>query len=215
MPALRVSFFIDGFNVYHSIKAAISDGSITSGKWLDFKALCESYIGLVGSGHTDGAILSKVHYYSALAHHIPAAAHRHRSLIDVLTDQGVDVVLGNFKRKDIRCRAQCQQIFTAHEEKETDLNIGLGLVSAFHTNECDVAVIMSGDTDLLAAIRQAKSLFPNNRLCVAFPYKRFNNHFRSFVDQTIKIPAVRYQQYQLPDPFSLSTGGTISKPPSW
>ena len=207
----RVSFFIDGFNVYHSIKEALGDGLITNGKWLDYRALCQSYLGLIGKDAT----LANVNYYSAIATHIPDAALRHKSLIEVIRDQGINVTLGNFKRKEVTCRAQCRLRFTTHEEKETDLNIGLGLVGAFHADSCDVAVIVSGDTDLIAAIRQAKLLFPSKRIFMAFPYKRHNNYFQSFVDQTIKIPALRYQQFQMPASVQLNSGKTISKPVGW
>lgn len=209
----NVSFFIDGFNVYHSIKEALNDGSITNGKWLDYRALCTSYLGLVGKD----AQLASVNYFSAIATHIPDAAIRHRALIEVMKDQGINITLGNFKRKTITCRASggCGLPFNTHEEKETDLNIGLSLVGSFHANSCDVAVIVSGDTDLLAAIRQAKTLFPLKRIFIAFPYKRFNNNFQSFVDQTIKIPAARYAQYQLPNLVPLSNGRTVSKPTGW
>ena len=207
----RVSFFIDGFNVYHSVKQALTDKVITHGKWLDFKALCQSYLGFIGREAT----LARIHYYSALATHIPASALRHRQLLEVLSDQGIDVVLGNFKRKEIICRALCRQKFTSYEEKETDLNIGLGLLSSFHNDECDVAVIVSGDTDLLAAVRQAKCLYPSRLIVVAFPYRRHNNHFLAHADRTVKIPAVRYQQYQLADPVILSTGSSVSKPLAW
>jgi hypothetical protein len=46
----RTAFLIDGFNLYHSAREA---GKATRGhgtKWLDIRALCESYLHLVGSG---------------------------------------------------------------------------------------------------------------------------------------------------------------------
>lgn len=154
----KVSFFIDGFNVYHSIKAALDDGSIPNGKWLDYKSLCTSYLGLVAKD----AQLGSINYFSAIATHIPAAALRHRVLLEVMRDQGINVILGNFKRKTITCRAPggCGLQFNSHEEKETDLNIGLGLIGAFLADECDVAIVVSGDTDLLPQFVKQSHYFP-------------------------------------------------------
>jgi uncharacterized LabA/DUF88 family protein len=180
MPS--ASFFIDGFNVYFSVKQALRDGVITHGKWLDYRALCQNYLGFVGRDTT----LAVIHYYSAIATYRPSSMQRHREFIEVLKDYGIDVVLGNFKKKEILCRAVCGLKFTSYEEKETDLNIGLGILKAFLTNECDTAVIVSGDTDLLAAVRHAKELFPAMRIITAFPYRRHNDHFKAHVDSTEK-----------------------------
>ncbi|MBY0549745.1 MAG: NYN domain-containing protein [Candidatus Obscuribacterales bacterium] len=212
MP-LRASFFIDGFNVYHSIKAALADGAITHGRWLDYRALCTSYLGLIGPGTT----VSSIQYFSALAWHRPGdAAKRHKLLMEVMKDQGIEVILGNFKRKDIRCQATCHQKFVSYEEKETDLNIGLRLMASFHKDECDVAVIISGDTDLLAVVREALTTYPTKEIVLAFPYKRHNNHYRSIAPlRTIKIPAQRYEDFQLADPVRLISGRDIAKPVGW
>ncbi len=76
----RISFLIDGFNVYHSIKQAISDKIIKCGKWLDYRALCTSYLGLIDSD----PVLASVYYFSAVTLHFPEAAKKHHLLLDVL-----------------------------------------------------------------------------------------------------------------------------------
>ncbi len=44
----RVSFFVDGFNLYHSIRAAEKLLAENQLKWLDLKALCRSFLPLMG-----------------------------------------------------------------------------------------------------------------------------------------------------------------------
>jgi uncharacterized LabA/DUF88 family protein len=211
--APTVSFLIDGLNVYHSIKDALAHGKIQHGKWIDYATLCRSFVPLFGRQAT----LGRVHYFSALATHIPdpGLVARHQRLIKVLEATGVHVVLGNFKSKTVLCQAQCKQSFTTHEEKETDVNIALGLVSAFMSGECDVAVIMSGDTDLVAAVVTAKSLFPSAQVAIAFPYGRKNRHFDRIADRTFKVSSNLYEKYQIPDPFVLPDGTALSKPAKW
>lgn len=40
----RVTFLVDGFNLYHSVKEAQRDMNGVSTKWLNIRALCQSYI---------------------------------------------------------------------------------------------------------------------------------------------------------------------------
>jgi hypothetical protein len=64
---MRVSFLIDGFNLYHSIRAAERVTSLRPLRWLDLHALCAT---LISSGLGPGARLEGVYYFSALAHHL-------------------------------------------------------------------------------------------------------------------------------------------------
>jgi hypothetical protein len=74
----RVSFFIDGFNVYHSIKQAIDRRVITNGKWLDYRRFCENFVPLFGTGSQ----IAEIHYFSALATFLaPDVVVRHKTSI--------------------------------------------------------------------------------------------------------------------------------------
>jgi hypothetical protein len=46
----RTTFLVDGFNVYHSAKAAAFDMRGASTKWLDFRSLLSSYLPVIGGG---------------------------------------------------------------------------------------------------------------------------------------------------------------------
>jgi hypothetical protein len=92
----RVSFLIDGFNVYHSISEAMKDegGSM---KWLDYFSLCQSYLSVFGRE----ARLERVIYFSAYATHLqqthPDVILRHRRYVHALRSTGVEPVMGRFK----------------------------------------------------------------------------------------------------------------------
>lgn len=97
-------FLIDGFNLYHSIRNAMTDNKLVGGRWLDIYSLCRSYIYLFGTK----AVVQDVLYFSALAtHRPPQTIVRHKALIGAMQSTGVQVVLGKFKRKEILCRAGC------------------------------------------------------------------------------------------------------------
>lgn len=134
--------------------------------------------------------------------------------IDALKSTGVNVVLGNFKRKNAYCR-NCKTSYFVHEEKETDINIACYLLKLFLDKTCDTAVILSGDTDLIAAISMAKQIFPTNQVIIGFPYLRSNHHFKQIADFTFDIKAKRYERYQLADAITLPDGSKLNKPPTW
>jgi hypothetical protein len=105
MELERVTFLVDGFNLYHSLRSAsIALGLNDSGtKWLDLAALCRSYLHLFGRS----AALHEIHYFSALAKHLeatkPDVTARHLVYIACLQDSGVSVELSRFKKKRFRC----------------------------------------------------------------------------------------------------------------
>ncbi len=212
----RVAFLIDGLNVYHSMKAALDSGLVQHAKWLNYVDFCQSLLRDVVFFRSD-SVLSSVNYFTALATHIPdcSLVQRHRTLIEVLDSLGTKTVLGNFKKKKVTCKAQCGLRFVSCEEKETDVNIAISLLRLFLNDQCDTAVVMSDDTDLVPAISAAKEIYPNKRIGVAFPYKRSNSHFKKVADFTFKLSAERYQQYQLAEVCFGSDGRVLVKPPDW
>lgn len=115
----RTGFFVDGFNLYHSLVQASDDLSGRPTRWLDLRSLLSSYLPGIGGGAT----LERIHYFSALATHMdhrrPGTTARHRRFIDCLQACGIRVELGRFKRKDVHC-SRCNTIKPHYEEKETE-----------------------------------------------------------------------------------------------
>lgn len=209
----RVSFLVDGFNLYHSLVEAESDLG-ASARWLDLRSLCTSYLYTLGKG----AQLERIHYFSALATHRdahrPGSSARHRSYVECLQSTGVVTELGRFKKKHVYC-ATCKQNNRHYEEKETDVAISVALLELLFKDASDIIVLVTGDTDLAPAVRTAQRLFPTKELCFAFPFKRQNSELQKMVLRHFKIRAKEYVKHQLPDPVVLPGGRKISKPPSW
>ena len=169
----RVTFLIDGFNLYHSVKSAsYALGLNEAGtKWLDIAGLCRSYLYLFGKS----AVLHEIYYFSAFAKHLeaskPDVTARHAAYISCLEDRGVRVELSRFKKKRFRCD-KCGANLKRHEEKETDVAVAVKLLELLVTNSADRIVLVTGDTDVAPAVRTAKLLFPQKSVCFAFPYDR-------------------------------------------
>lgn len=217
----RTAFIIDGFNLYHSVTQASADLGGVSTKWLNIRALCDSYLHLIGGGaQTQG-----VYYFSALAHHLsvvnPGVVERHRSFNRCLRSTGVEVELSRFKEKDIKFRfsntmgSSLKGLLKRHEEKETDVAIAAKLFELFINNDCDTVILLTGDTDLAPACRTARRLFPAKNIGFAFPYRRKNKELAKLASLSFNIDGHHYGAHQFPDPHVLANGKKVSKPPSW
>lgn len=213
MSAARITFLIDGFNVYHSVCDALDKNPGTKLKWLDYTALCQRLITDVI--HLHGGTLIKVYYFTALARHRGSdVVLRHNDFIRALKSKGVEVIEGNFKRKYPRC-GHCHKKYASHEEKESDVNIALQLMRSFMSDECDTAILMTGDTDLVTAVKSVKQLFPLKKVGIAFPFNRHNGHYDAVAHFTFKLTVNSYKNNQFPDPLILPDGTSIAKPISW
>lgn len=209
----RTIFLIDGFNLYFSVRQASRDLGGKTTKWLDVQSLCSSLLHIVGND----AQLENVYYFSAMVSHLqrnnPGIVSRQRAYLRCLENSGVNTVMGRFKKKNIRCHS-CQTLNLHHEEKETDVAIALKLMEIFVRDECDTAVIVTGDTDLAPAFRTAQSLFPLKKVMFAFPYKRKNQELAKLTS-TFEIGRDTYLKHQFPDQVTLQNKKVITKPAKW
>lgn len=209
----RTAFLIDGFNLYHSaIEAARPTGGHGT-KWLNVRALCESYLHLAGGQ----AVLAAIYYFSALATHLeasdPGVTRRHRAFLDCLRSTGVTIELSRFKQKTVRC-SRCGNTILRHEEKETDVAIAARLLETYQSDECDTAIILSGDTDLAPAVRTVQRLFPDKTTGFAFPFGRKNKELAQLVPLSFQISRKQYLNHQFPPAVTIA-GRTIKKPQAW
>ncbi len=158
---MRVCAYVDGFNLYH----AIDDLKRHDLKWLNLWQLCQVY-----SPKPDHELVA-VCYFSAFATWRPDAFARHRAFVRALESVGVTAILGRFKEKDRSCYA-CKHTWKDHEEKETDVNIGIRLVQDAYEDRFDRALLITGDSDLTPAVRMVKAKFPHKEVRVIAPVGR-------------------------------------------
>jgi uncharacterized LabA/DUF88 family protein len=213
MAINRTIFLIDGFNIYHSIvEAERLTGKRM--KWLNYRAICEAFLPNIGNN----AQTENIFYFTAYASHLinkdPDKIKRHNLYISCLEDSGVNLILGRFKEKYVYC-PNCKKEFKKHEEKETDVAISTKLFEIFHKNKCDTAVILSGDTDIIPAIKTVKDTFKDKRIGVIFPFKRKNEELKSACDFSFSIKKEKYLKHLLPNPYKLKDGTEIQKPVTW
>jgi len=102
-----------------------------------------------------------------------------------------------------------------HEEKETDVAIGSKVIELAFRGAVNGIVIVSGDTDLVPAIRTARRLSSGEPVYVILPYKRYNNAFDHISTKRFTLKAAHYASHQFPDPVVLEDGTAIARPVEW
>jgi len=208
----RVVCLVDDFNLYHSLREA-ERGHGHSLRWLDLSALCSSLLHAV-PGRCE---LAGIVYFSALARHMEAArpgtVARHLRYLDALQATGVETILGHFKRRQVRC-PYCGRVRDRWEEKQTDVGIAVRLMKLAATGACERVLVVSGDTDLVPAISEARSTWPA-RIGVAFPARRANAQLRAVADWTINLDAGSYARHQFPAVVRGRDGTGIRRPSGW
>jgi uncharacterized LabA/DUF88 family protein len=210
---VRIACLVDGFNVYHSLSDSVDEGAPEAIKWLDLRALCESHLGAFNN--KDAHFTDLVYLTSLAVYRQDNAVARHKAYIKALEAAGFQVIYGNFKDKTVRCEASCRQEYTAHVEKQTDVNLALKLLELFHLDKCDGCLIVSGDGDLLNAVKTARSLFTEKVVAVAFPYNRWNPELSKSAQIRIKLTIDDYKIHILPDPMPLGAGKVSHMPREW
>ena len=210
----RVCFFVDGFNLYHSICSALLKFPGKKLKWLDLKSLFNAQLDLIH----EKSILSEVHYFSAYAYHIgqtqPDKIAHHKIYVRALTASGVIVNEAHFKKKIVR-DSYSGQVFTPHEEKETDVAIACAVLEGAAKDLFDTAVLVTGDTDLRPLVRTFKKLYDGKMILFSFPFDRKNNELTRIASDSFTLSVESYEKHQFPDKVRIPSGKVVHKPEGW
>ncbi|HON80171.1 MAG TPA: NYN domain-containing protein [Spirochaetota bacterium] len=199
----RSILLIDGFNFYHSISKM---PHLKKYKWVNFHTLASI---LIPKSHR----INGVYYFTALAHWDQRKVRNHRLFIGVQEHFGVQTIYGKFKMKDRECRL-CHGVYKIPEEKQTDVNIAITLLSLAFRNEFDNAYIISGDSDLIPSIRAVKNIFPSKKIGVAVPIHRTAIELQNIADFHMRIKEKHLKSSLLPDEIDIN-GRKIIRPSHW
>jgi hypothetical protein len=213
--ANRTSFVVDGFNLYHSLKqVSKQQPNPIPCRWLDLRGLCADSLSAIGNGAT----LESVYYFSALARHLeatnPGLVARHETYAAAITGTGVRTQFANFLEKDMWC-PNCKTGFKRHEEKQTDVAVGVQIVETALRGEAETIVVVSGDSDLIPAIRATRRNFPSVQIWMAFPAGKGGKQLRKATHGAFTFSSKQYAAHQLPDSILLPNARWVYKPSKW
>lgn len=202
--------FVDGFNLYHALDyfdGATDHNRYKKYKWLNLRKLANMFVFGKDS-------LEEVLYFTTLATWDAGKTARHQLYIRALETEGILTIYGEFKRKMKHCRL-CHGDFPSVEEKQTDVNMALFLLVRALQQRYDKAIIFSGDTDLLPAVKMVRGVFPAKQIGLVIPIGRASEDFKQQVDFHYKMREHHLAKSQFHDPIVLPDGTSLIKPSNW
>ena len=105
------------------------------------------------------------------------------------------------------------------EEKRTDVLIALAMVQDAFQDRCDRLIVVSGDSDLVPAIRTVKNLTPEKEVVVYVPAldprRGAAVELRSAADKDRILPNQLIRRSQFPATIPDGAGGVIHRPKGW
>lgn len=143
----------------------------------------------------------------------PEGAARQAQYIGALKATGVRVVEGRFQEKTMTCKG-CQKSWRTYEEKESDVNLCVALMEGAHQHQFDVALVVSGDLDMVPAVRAVRAMNSAIRIIAVFPPRRFSAELKGAVHSSFRLGNAKVRQAQLPETVT-SADGSYSRPPYW
>lgn len=212
MAKPRTIVYIDGLNFYYGAVKG------TPHKWLNF----EQYFRLIRQA--DDIIAIKYFTAEIIG---PTRVNQAVFLSALETLPSVETFLGRFKVKQVKCESThcghqpiAQRLFDKPEEKRTDVNIAVAMVDDAYQDRCDQFVLVSGDSDLVPAVRLIRQQFPRKKILVYIPAARNSTRsgayeLRSAAHVARAIPLNLLARAQFPAQVPNGTGGFFNKPASW
>ena len=189
MEKQRVIVYVDGFNFYYGLK---KDRRWKRYYWLDVVSLFEKFM-------RPNQELIAVKYFSARPDNPDKNARQYSFFQANKENPKFKLILGKFLRKEITCY-NCGNVINTYEEKETDARIATQIVSDAYEKNCDVAIVVSADSDMIPAVELAKAAGMN--VFIYFPPNHYSSNLATLGSgNAIQLARFesRFKQSVMPD----------------
>jgi uncharacterized LabA/DUF88 family protein len=211
---VKANVYVDGFNLYFGLKRFERQGKLY--KWLDLGALCRHQL--------PQDTINRIRYFTALVQPRPGNPDQGtrqqtylralRTIPNLSIDYGIFLTSVVWMMRDNPppgTHPMVQVIKT--EEKGSDVNIATRLLCDAYTNDFDMAVIISNDSDLVMPIEMVRREL-KKPVGVLNPNERFSNALKRAATFYRQISEQGLAQSQFPLTLA-DTNGTITKPSTW
>lgn len=199
----RVIVYIDGFNLYFGMR----DAGLDKCRWLNVEKMVRKLL----QAHQH---LVCIKYFTSRVSNNPDKQKRQSTYIDALESIGIQVYYGNYQDGSEECK-RCGHIWRTAKEKMTDVNIATTMLVDGFNDEYDMAMLISGDSDLVPPIKAVHSNFKNKRVLVAFPPKRHNASMALVAKGSLTIGRKTLVDSQFDETTKSKTGYVLKIPSSW
>lgn len=205
IPKLRVITYIDGFNLYFGLR----DNAWQKYMWLDLCALAGSLV------KPESQHLVETKYFTSRISGSRPKQERQNIYLDALSSlPNLKIYYGRFQEDRKQCQ-KCGHAAFVPQEKKTDVNMATQILCDAYADAFDIALIVSGDADLVPPIAAVRSMFPNKRLIVAFPPNRFSAELVLTAHVSMNIYESKFRKSRLPSPVVLPSGVSLTRPREW
>lgn len=157
------ALYVDGFNLYHSIRDLQSPWL----RWTNLWRLGELLV--APQRHT----LARVVWCSAQSQNAEKAT-RHRAYKKALESVGVHCLTGHFSKEKRICNS-CSNIWEAPTEKEGDVNLAITIIDDAYHGVCEHAYLLTADSDQAATASLFKQRFPDRTIWSVAPPNRYHS----------------------------------------
>lgn len=199
----RVIVYIDGFNLYFGMK----EGGLRDFKWLDISCLSNVLL-------KPNQELITIKYFTSRVSQDPEKQKRQSTYIDALSALGAQVIYGQYQNNKEDCH-RCGHEWLSPKEKMTDVNIATHLLLDAFQDKYDMAMLISGDSDLVPPVKSIHEHFKNKRVFLAFPPSRHNKSLSLQAKGSMIIGKSKIKNCQLPEELKSQTGYILKKPRQW
>ncbi|QBN18945.1 NYN domain-containing protein [Flavobacterium nackdongense] len=199
----RVIVYVDGFNLYFGML----DAGFDYCKWLNLNLLVHNLL------HSNQELVD-VKYFTSRVSNNPDKQKRQNTYIEALESVGVNIFYGNYQSDTIECK-RCKNVWPKFNEKMTDVNIATHILIDAYQDKYDMAMLISGDSDLVPPMRAVHEIFKSKRVFVAFPPKRHNQSVALIAKGSLTIGRKKLVESQFEEKVAKKDGYQLSKPKTW
>ena len=200
----RVIAYIDGFNLYFGLR----EKGWRRFYWLNVQLLVQNLLKF-----NQELVITK--YFTARVIGSLDKQKRQSTFIEALeTLPNFEIFYGKYQLNPREC-PHCGFKDQVPNEKMTDVNMAVEMLSDAVKDKFDTALLLSADSDLAPLVRAIKNTFTQKRIVVAFPPKRGSVELSNIAHACLRIGRTIFARSLLPDNVKKADGFILQRPPTW
>jgi uncharacterized LabA/DUF88 family protein len=156
-----------------------------------------------------------VNYFTARISGTRAKRDRQNAYLEALKETGsCNMHFGVYQQNPRKCK-RCSLVNSISNEKMTDVNIAVAMMTDAFEDNFDTALLVSADSDLTPPVRKIRELYPHKRVIIALPPGRSSKQLTSAASGFIRVDRATLNQSLLPETITKSNGYVINRPVEW
>jgi uncharacterized LabA/DUF88 family protein len=183
------------------------DAGLDYCKWLNLRLLVENLL-------KSNQQFIEIKYFTSRVSNNPDKQKRQSTYLEALESVGVKIYYGNYQSDKIEIR-RCKNVWPTYNEKMTDVNIATQILIDAYQDKYDMAMLISGDSDLVPPMRAVHEIFANKRVFAAFPPKRHNQSVALIAKGSLTIGRKKLVESQFTFDVEKQDGYVLQKPDEW